>query len=155
MPTVITNPGGTVKLAQAASAIAAGGLTIYSPATGKIAKLLSFSSDTTCTATVGNRVLQVRAVATVTGLPMWVGAASGNVTAAQVGGYDVAFGGAGAPSTTVRRNRADTNNTNVQVREFAPEIWLRAGDSFTIDDSANIDATDSCNHTLVYVEYDV
>ena len=38
------------------------------------------------------------------------------ITAAQIGGYDVGFGAPiNTPSTTVRRNIANTGNTNIQV----------------------------------------
>lgn len=150
---VTTKPGGVITAAGAVTGVPAGGLTVVTVPVGKRWVPMSFTSDTTMTATVGNRLLIVRVMTGAT--IVWMGASSAVVTAAQVGGYDVAFGASnGTPSTAVRRNLADTASTNVQVRENCPIAQMKAGDSIVIDDTANIDVADSCTGRLYYVEYD-
>jgi hypothetical protein len=125
-----------------------GGLGLTVPA-GFMWELFSYSVDLVATATVGNRtpVLRIRAV---NGTPLWMGTTSANVTAGQTGGYDVSFGNVGAPSTTVRRNLADTGNTNVQVRDMCPVKWLNAGDVLFYRDPAAIDAADAVTGGITY-----
>jgi len=154
MGTIYVNPGGTIKHKAFNSAIGATGGSITVP-TGKRWDILQLTADLTTSATVGNRVMQCRIVS-YDGDVTWVGAASGNVAASQVGGYDVAFGGSLAtPSTTVRRNMANTANTNVQVRETSGARALKEGGFIVIDDSANIDNADALLMELLVVEYDV
>jgi hypothetical protein len=154
---VKTIPGGTVTTQGYAVGIGAGGVSMFLPANSRM-KLVSLVSDTTMTATVGNRILQFRVLSG--GVPVWVGPASTAVTATQVGGYDVNFGGASAPSTTVRRNLANTGNTNVQVTAYAPaleivNITAAAVVVAVLSDSAAIDAADSTNFLLSYILYPV
>lgn len=116
-------------------------------------ELEQLSCDVTMTATVGNRILQCIVVGP-DGVSVWQGAASAVVAAAQVGGYDCAFGAPLAtPSTTIRRNRANTGNTNVQVRETSGIKHLAAGAYVRVYDSAVIDVADAAYLTLNVVQY--
>jgi len=147
-------PGGTVVSAGGTGAIGAGGIALFVVPAGQKWLLLGMVSDTTMSATVGNRILQCRAQ--IAGAPIWIGAASAAVAAAQVGGYDVGFNSAiGTPSTTVRRNMANTANTNVQVREMCPLGLMGPGYNMIIADSAAVDAADSVNWNYTYVRYDL
>jgi len=137
---VRTVPGGDIVSANDGGNIGATGRSIAVPAGFKYSVQM-LTTDTTMTATVGNRVL-VGYVYDNLGSLRWVGSASANVTAAQVGGYDIMFGAGGAPSTTVRRNLANTGNTNIQVRENCPISELGPGWYITIADVAAIDAAD-------------
>jgi hypothetical protein len=51
-------------------------------------------------------------------------ALSANVTAAQVCGYDVQFGGVGATTTVVRTRLSALTLVNVAVRDFCPIKYL-------------------------------
>jgi hypothetical protein len=149
---VRTVPGGTVGSGSFVAGIGASGQIAIVPA-GKKWQMLTLTTDTTMTATVGNRVLYGFLVSP-TGLTVWVGPNSAAVTAAQVGGYDIGFGSAGTPNTTVRKQLAGAAATNVQVTCFCPMDLLAAGWSFGIDDSANIDNADSITFRYTYLEYD-
>jgi hypothetical protein len=126
----------------------------YTVPVGKRWLLMSSVADVTCTATVGNRVILTRVLSQPGGRPIWMGTSSAAVTAAQVGGYDVYFGAPSGISTTVRRNLANTGNTNVQVRDACSITYLPAGWQITLADVAAIDVADAVTWTLCYVEYD-
>jgi len=151
METVLNNPGGRIR-----SVIGAINTPAISVPAGKRWRLMSFVNDWTATATVGNRVLHAVVIGEAGSQNVWRGASSASVTAAQIGGYDVAFGTPNTtPSTTIRRTISGAANTNVQVRENCPITDLRAGDIVSIIDSAAIDAADSCAYRLMVLEYDV
>lgn len=156
MQTVLANPGGTIKTSAGTAAIgAAGGLPIFAVPTGKRVRLLQITTDTTMSATVGNRQMYMW-ITSAAGANIWLGTASANTAAAQICGYDVGFGSPlNTPSTTVRRSIAQTANTNVQVRENAALIELAAGSGIAIDDIANIDVADVVTYRIHYIEYDV
>lgn len=147
-----TIPGGTPGIQPRVTTIASGAQ-VYTVPANKKWSLESYVSDTTCTATVGNRILIV-SVRSNDGTTLWNGPSSAAVAAAQVGGYDVGFGYANAPSTTVRRNLANTASTNVQVICSCPLKTLNAGCTVRILDTAAIDNADALNHNLCYTEYD-
>lgn len=149
MTTVITNPGGVKNAYSATLAIGATGNGLTCPPNKKWV-LEALVADVVCSATVGNRILIARV-----GNIFWVSPSSAAVTAGQTGGIDVSFGTAGAPSTTVRRNIANTGNTNVQVIAQCPIKTLTAGDTLTVQDTAAIDVADSISFRAWYVEYDI
>jgi hypothetical protein len=142
--------GGTPTALSQTMAI---GNTFAAVPAGRRWRIQSFVSDTTASATVGNRVIiaQVRDNA---GVVVWVGPATGNVAAAQIGGYDVVFGGGAGTTTVVRRNIANTANTNVQVLCSCGIIEMRAGWTIVILDTAAIDNADVTVIRVVYTEYD-
>jgi len=150
---VSTKPGGAKSVTGFTLGLPAGGQGLNVPA-GKFWVIQSCIADVVCTATVGNRTIGGRVVVGGTTF-YWFGATSAATTAGQTCGYDIGFGNVGAPSTTVRRNIANTANTNIQVREMCPITILRAGDSVTIDDYADIDVADQITMRLWYSEYDV
>jgi len=153
--TVLTNPGGSIKVYGGSGAAlgAAAGIAIACPA-GKRWKLLNFISDTTASATVGNRNMLVRISATSAATD-WVGTLSGNVTAAQICGYDIGFGAPiNTPATAVRRTQALTANTNVQVRESCSLNEVDQLGYVNIRDTANIDVADTVTYRLTVIEYD-
>jgi len=153
--TVFTNPGGKVVCSNLQSTIgAAGGVILFTVPTGKRWVVEALSIDITCTATVGNRTFGVWSTDQL-GNRAFMGTTSAATTASQVCGIDVFFGGTGAPSTTVRRNIANSGNTNVQVRESIPIKTMRAGQLIALDDYASIDVADAFNAFLQYTEYDV
>ena len=149
-----TIPGGVERQYTATTGIGAAGWNITCPA-GKKWVLRAFVSDTTATATVGNRRILVRPI-NLAGAVLWVGSAMAALTAAQIGGYDVGFGAPiNTPSTTVRRQiNTVAADTNVQVRESCPTLMLNAGDYVQIRDSAAVDAADSVFYVLSVTEYD-
>jgi len=151
MQTVVSNPGGTIKVENVNGAFP-GGSNIFTCPAGKRRVPLAFIADFTTVATVGNRSINIR-IAGVGGTN-WIGATMAALAASQVGGYDIAFA-PGTVNTTVRRNIADSANTNVQVREFCPYLQMKAGDYITVVDSAAIAATDTVNAFFSFVEYDV
>lgn len=129
-------------------AIGATGNGVTVPA-NKFWKVLGVTVDVVCSATVGNRVIIGRV-----GNIYWVGPASAATTAGQTCGYDIGFGNAVAPSTTIRRNIANTGNTNIQVICSCPYSILGAGDTITIQDTAAVDVADSITWRMYYIEYD-
>jgi len=148
---VVTIEGGTLFIVNRQSTINSGAQVFTVPA-GKRWILQSYTSDLICSATVGNRTAIVFISDDIG--PIWMGEITGNIAASQTGGYDISFGKVGTPSTTVRRNLANTANTNVQVRTNCPVFELDAGCTITYDDLANIDNTDVLNHVLVYRQYE-
>ena len=149
---VVTRIGGTLtRNALAGSAIGATG-TGFAVPTSKEWELLAVVFDVVCTATVGNRVFIVSLFDTANN--EWVSAASASVTAGQTCGFDVGFGNVGAPSTTVRRNLANTGNVNVMVREMCPIDSLFAGWIVKIDDVANIDNADAVTGYMFFRQYE-
>lgn len=150
-----TIPGGTFRRFGAnGTAISAGGLRIGTCPVGKRWVLLSVVCDVVCTATVGNRILMV-SITTDNNTNDWLGAVSAAVTAGQTGGYDVGFGAPLAtPSTAVRRNLANTGNTNIQVRETSSCNVIAATGGIMIDDTADIDNADAVSYRLCVMEYD-
>lgn len=146
---VRTTPGGTITAtaigaiyAFAASTVPAGSRRVF----------YSWVCDVTATATVGNRILVAR-VRDAAGNVMWVGPASTAVTAAQVGGYDIVFGAGFATSTTVRRNIANTANTNVQVLCSSGMREMAAGYVVDVYDTAAIDANDVVTLRASFIDY--
>jgi len=153
---VVVRPGGTVRrLGANGTAIgAAGGLAIASCPSGKLWELCFVSIELVASATVGNRQL-VTKITVDNSTTDWIGATSGNVAAAQIGGYDVAFGAPlGTPSTTVRRALVAAANTNVQVRETSGLRFIKASGNIIIDDIADIDNADTINWRLQVIEYE-
>lgn len=150
-------PGGSFKIQGAnGAAITAGGVRIGgSVPAGKIWEVLSVSCDLVATATVGNRIIYAYITCT-NATTDWIGASSTAVAAAQTGGYDIGFGAPLAtPSTTVRRNLANTANVNVMVRESTACRWIGATGGIVIDDAADIDVADALSWRIQYREYDV
>lgn len=147
-------PGGELKNSIiTAFGVSAAGLSLFVVPTGKEVIPLSLSTDVTCTATVGNRTIGIR-IDDGTYI-MWIGATSAATTAGQVCGYDIGFGNPlSTPSTTVRRNMANTGNVNIMVRENTSITRLAAGSRIIIDDYADVDIADSANWYLQYVELD-
>jgi len=148
---ITVRPGGTLKHVASTQAMPAAGAFFQVPPT-KEWEVHGLVTDTTTTATVGNRVLCASLVLDT--VVYWRGASSGNVAASQVGGYDVQFGSSTATSTTVRRNIAGTANTNVQVLCACPYKRLKANTVIYIDDTANIDVTDATTLRITYNEYE-
>jgi hypothetical protein len=149
-----TSPAGTIRSLTGTTALLAAGGVIGTVPALKRWKLQSLVTDTTMTATVGNRLVRTF-ISDPAAAVVWVGAASTAVTAAQIGGYDVGFGPPlSTPSTTVRSTLAGGANTNVQVRENTSITELAAGSTITLDDSANIDIADSIAYRLMVIEYD-
>lgn len=147
---VNTRPGGTIRLLYGAVA----GFALTVPA-NKRWQLLSFVTDWTASATVGNRVIHGLIVGGGGSQNTWRGASSGNTAAGQVCGYDIGFGcPLNTPSTTVRRNIANTANTNIQVRENTSLTLLAAGDILSLVDSAAVDANDVITYRVVVLEYE-
>jgi hypothetical protein len=145
-------PGGTITSQSDGGNIGAAGRTLTVPA-GRRWKIMQVSSDTTMTATVGNRLLTVR-IANPAGQVLWSGALSAAVTAAQIGGYDVGFGSPlNVPSTAVRRALVAAANTNVQVRENTSITEMLENWTVTILDTAAIDVADQVLWRFAYVEY--
>lgn len=150
---VRTTVGGLTAVTTFTAGIA-GGVGFTVPANKKW-ELQSFISDTTMTATVGNRTILLR-ILSAAGQAYWVGTLGAATTAAQVCGYDIGFGAPiNTPSTTVRRNIANTGNTNVQVRESCSAVLLPPGSVLQLIDVAGIDGADSAVCRLIYTEYDV
>jgi hypothetical protein len=149
---VRTVPGGIVGSGSFVAGIGATGQSFAVPANKKWL-LMSLVTDTTMTATVGNRILN-GFIANPTGTTVWVGQNSAAIVAAQVGGYDIFFGPPAANNTTVRKQLAAAGTTNVQVTCNCPIALMSAGWAFGIDDSANIDNADSVTFRYTYVEYD-
>lgn len=152
---VLTHPGGTIKSSAGSAAIgAAGGLPIFAVPAGKVAEILQITTDTTMSATVGNRSMYIW-ITSALGSNMWLGQASANTPASQVCGYDVGFGSPlNTPSTSVRRNIAQTANTNIQVRENSCLKLLAANSGIAIDDINNIDVADVVTFRIHYIEYE-
>lgn len=147
---VVITPGGRVRLYF-------GSLAAFSLAvpTGKRWKILSFVADWTASATVGNRVIHAVIIGGGGAQNIWRGASSGVTTASQVCGYDIGFGSPlNTPSTTVRRNIANTANTNVQVRENTSINMMIAGDIITLTDIAAVDANDVVTYRVLVEEYE-
>jgi len=133
-----------------ALAIGATGIGVNAPA-GHRWVLINVTIQVTCTATVGNRAFY--AWITDGTNVQWTGALSGLTTAAQVCGYDIMFGSpASTPSTTVRRLWSGAGNTNIQVRESAPALWVPPNGLILIDDVNNIDNADSVEMHLMYID---
>lgn len=151
---VRTIPGGLIKTVNFGLAIGATGYTATVPV-GKRWVLLGFTADLQTTATVGNRILSF-SIVNATGT-LWVGPLSTAIAASQFGGYDVAFGGVSAPSTTVRRRLDAATSTNVQVICSNPIAQLTSlgGAALNIDDTANIDNADTIIGAYTVVEYDL
>jgi len=149
-----SNPPGLATFAGGGVTI--GNTIILPPAVGFKRTLLGIQADVVCSATVGNRILYARINDTVGGVIYWIGPASAAVTAAQTGGYDIAFPN-GPVNTTVRRNIANTANTNVQVTTTCPHIALCVGvngalPSIQIVDAAGIDAADAVTWRASYID---
>ena len=121
---------------------------------GKVWQLIGWVSDYTTTATVGNRVI-LGLMKNGAGSTTWIGAASAAVVASKVCGYDFSFGSISGPNTTVRRNLANTANTDIQVTTQSPVTLLQAGGSIVLFDATAVDAADTYRVVLTYVEYDV
>jgi len=128
---VYTHPGGTQYSSVDTTTIAAvGGSVFIVVPDGKRRKIFTLMTDTTMSATVGNRNIIIM-VKDRNGNNQWIGLASANVAAAQVCAYDVGFGGSNnTPSTSVRRNLTNTAAVNVAVAELGdmpPEViaWRR------------------------------
>jgi len=152
MDTVLTNPGGTLREITISN-IALGNSLFTVPA-GKRWRVLSLVSDTTMTATVGNRTLVLRLYPVLSNA--WIGTTSGNTAATQKCGYDVGFGSPiNTPSTTVRRNLGNTANVNIMVRESTSCNMFAAGGTAIMIDAAGIDAADATSGFLTLMEYDV
>lgn len=149
--TVLCNPGGTIRRVASNGALAAGGLAIWTAETDFEYELEAVVMDIVCTATVGNRNFMVWLQDG--GTIYWFGALSANVTAGQTCGYDISFGNEGTPSTTVRRNIANTASTNVQVRELCPIRSAGDGVVLVVDDINNVDATDAVTYRVVARKY--
>jgi len=146
-------PGGTSKYILRSGVAMNSGAQIITVPTGKRWKLLCLAGELTASATVGNRLLFVYLKETA-GTVIWVAETAAATTAAQICGYDLAFGIGGTPSTTVRRNFALSANTNVQVRSLCPMDMLNAGDQIVFKDAATIDNADTLTCALHYVEYE-
>lgn len=151
---VVTRPGGTIVRTTSADAITATGQDVIVIPAGKEGEPIAVVSDYTASATVGNRVLVATIRVSAAGNIVWMGTSSANVAAGQVCGYDISFGQVGTPSTTVRRNLAETGNVNVMVREFCPIKRMAAGWVLNIDDIANIDVADVLTHKTVITRYE-
>lgn len=146
---VRTVPGGTITTTAAATIMAFAASTV--PA-GFRRRIYTWVSDITCTATVGNRLFVVR-VRDALGNIIWIGPLSAAVVAAQICGYDVVFGSGAATSTTVRRNIANTANTNVQVLCSSGLQELAAGYVVDVIDTAAVDANDVATFRTTCVDY--
>lgn len=131
-----------------ATAIGASGLNLIFCAVGLTTVPQQITADVVCTGTAGNRVFVAR-ILDASGNVVWMGTESAITTAGQTCGYDVNFGGAAGVSTTVRRNMANTGNTNVQVRENCGPLTLGPGYLFLLDDTANIDNADLVTSTCL------
>lgn len=145
-------PGGQIRynVIAADTAIGASGKS-FTVSANKIVRPLAMMADVTTSATVGNRILRVRIVGSGT-YSIFAGPNSGSIAASKVGGYDVHFG-SGISGTTVRRNMADSANTDVQVSTVCPIIYMAAGDTLNLDDTANIDNADVVRMIIMYLEY--
>jgi len=148
-----TVPGGLIVNSIVTSGAIGVSKTVYTVPTGKRARPTNLVSDITASATVGNRVLVARVLDPNANV-IWIGSSSGAVTAAQIGGYDIGFGMPGTPSTTVRRNIANTANTNVQVRELSGITDLLAGSTINIMDVTAVDVADLIVCRTSVIEYD-
>jgi len=148
---VSTKSGGVIQTVATTQALPAAGAFAQVPP-NKEWLLQGAIIDVTATATVGNRVLSAYIQEGATTL--WRGPSTAAIAAGQVGGYDIAFGAGAATSTVVRRNLANTANTNVQILCSCPYRTLRQNMILYIQDTAAIDVADATTFRMIVEEFD-
>ena len=152
MTEIRTTPGGTVKWSRDATANDSDKIVLTVP-TGKLVRLIDVAGTIVNTATVGNRTLRVD-IGNGTNV-IWYSQISANITASQRGSIRIRFSGAAMTVYTSAQYGLDGNYENINISQTGPEMWLPAGYTVRIWDTAAIDAAaDDLTTVIEYIEYD-
>lgn len=147
---VVTRPGGTMKWARDAATNDSD--KTFTVPTGKMWALIYVVGELTCTATVGGRALQIHVTYDGTNFAWKSGGTA--LTASQSGNNVlVCNNGSGSNTTAVSRITAAAINASTMAE--APTMYLPAGATIRVWDTAAIDAAaDDLTVVLHYIEYE-